>query len=143
MSVEAILAPVFVQVALTFFLLFWTGSARVAALRGGLVKMSDIALGERNWPSRVTRISNTYENQFETPVLFYALVILALVTRQADLLFVILSWIFVAARLAHAFIYTTSNALLWRFRVFLAGTTTLLLMWALFAAKILTGHGTV
>ena len=33
MSVAAVLAPVFVQVGLTFFLLLWMGRARVAALK--------------------------------------------------------------------------------------------------------------
>ena len=47
MSISAILAPLFVQVALTFVLLFWMGRSRVALLRSGEVKVRDIALGER------------------------------------------------------------------------------------------------
>jgi hypothetical protein len=137
MSIAAILAPLFVQVGLTFVLLFMMGSARFAAVKAGQVKVRDIALGERAWPPRATQIANTFHNQFETPVLFYALVALAIVTRQADLLFVVLSWVFVAARLAHAWVYTTSNNVLTRFRIFLAGTGILMLMWAIFAVRIL------
>ena len=139
MTVPDILAPVFVQVALTFFLLVWMGRSRVALLRTKQVRVRDIALGERAWPPRVTQIGNTYHNQFELPVLFYAVVAFALITRQADLMFVVLAWIYVATRLVHAFIYTTSNKLQYRFSVFLAGAVALLLMWVLFAVKILAG----
>lgn len=136
MTVPAILAPVFAQVALTFALLFWMGRVRVSSLQSGAVRMKDIALAQRAWPDRVTQIGNAYNNQFETPVLFYALVAFALVTRKADLLFVVMSWLFVVARLIHASIYTTSNVVKHRFGVFLVGTAILMLMWLIFAARI-------
>ncbi len=99
--------------------------------------MRDIALGERAWPPKVTQVANAFHNQFETPVLFYALVVLALITRQADLLFVVMAWLFVAARLVHAYIHTTSNLVIRRFQAFLAGTVVLMLMWLIFAVRIL------
>ncbi len=137
MSVPAVLAPVFVQVALTFVLLVLMGRARFAAVRAGEVRIRDIALGERAWPAKVMQVSNTYHNQFETPVLFYAAVAFALVTRTADLAFVVLSWLYVAARIGHAFVYVTENKVLLRFRVFLAGTAVLMLIWVLLAVRIL------
>jgi hypothetical protein len=102
MTIPAVLLPVFVLVALTFALLFWMGSARLRALKGGEVGVPDIALRQAAWPERPTQISNAYDNQLQLPVLFYALVPLALITRKADLLFVVLSWMFVATRLVHA-----------------------------------------
>ena len=137
MSIPAVLAPLFVQVALTFVLLFWMGRERFASVRAGQVRVKEIALGERNWPARVQQIANTFHNQFEVPMLFYALVALALLTRQADLLFVLMAWIFVAARLVHAYIYTTSNVVIRRFQAFMAGTTVLMLMWVIFAVRVL------
>ena len=83
------------------------------------------------------QVANAFQNQFETPVLFYALVALAVLTRKADLLFVVLSWLFVLSRLVHAYVYATTNTLLVRFRIFLAGTLVLLAMWIVFAARIL------
>ena len=38
MSIEAILMPMFAQVALTFVLLFWMGFLQAAALRSGAVQ---------------------------------------------------------------------------------------------------------
>src|ERR1700760_2396419 len=109
MSLASVLLPVFVQVALTFALLFWMGSARTSALRNKETKVSDIALGEANWPARVMAVGNSYNNQWQMPVLFYVLVILAWITRKADLLFVVMSWIFVLSRIVHAGIHTTTN----------------------------------
>ena len=37
MSVQAILIPMFVQVGLTFVLLFWMGALRLSAIRTGQV----------------------------------------------------------------------------------------------------------
>ncbi len=137
MSIPAVLAPVFAQVALTFFFLAWTGRARFAAIRASEVQVGDIALGQRNWPARVQQVANTYQNQFELPVLFYILVAFAILTRKADFLFLVMSWIFVATRLVHAAIYTTSNHVPQRFQAFVAGASVLMLMWLIFALRVL------
>ena len=121
MSVQAILLPVFALVALTFSLLFLTGYSRVASVRRGETKVRDIALGQLNWPEHITKIGNSYNSQFQLPVLFYVVVILAYASRAADLLFVILSWVFVATRLGHAYIHVTSNRVGRRFNAFAAG----------------------
>ena len=137
MSIQMILLPVFVQVALTFALLFAMGGARASAVRGGGVKIRDIALGQQAWPEHPTKIANCYGNQLQLPVLFYALVALAIITRQADLLFVLLSWVFVATRLVHAWIHVGTNYVPHRFYAFAAGAIVLLVMWAIFALRIL------
>ena len=105
--------------------------------------MRDIALGERNWPTRIQQIANAYHNQFELPVLFYALVALALFTRKADLLFVVMSWMFVASRLVHAAIHTTSNKVSLRFMAFLVGVLILMVMWIIFAVRIFAAEAGV
>jgi hypothetical protein len=101
--------------------------------------MGDIALGQPNWPPRVMQISNAYHNQFQLPVLFYALVAFALITRKADVIFVVMAWIFVAVRLVHAAIHVTTNRVPVRFYAFLVSAIVLLLMWAIFAIQILAG----
>ncbi len=139
MSVQAVLLPVFVQVFLTFVLLLWTGRVRFAALKAREVKIGDIALGQSAWPDRPAQIARAYHNQLELPILFYVLVVLAMITKKDDLLFVVLEWLFVATRLVHAYIHTGSNAVTRRFTAFLAGFAVLLLMWIIFALRILTG----
>jgi hypothetical protein len=139
MSIRVILLPLFVQVALTFVLLFWMGYARVRALRLGETKIAAIALGQPNWPIKTQQIGNCFANQLQLPVLFYMLTALAMVTRQADLMFVALAWLFVGTRLLHAFIHTTTNYVPNRFYAYLAGAIVLLVMWIIFAARILFG----
>ncbi len=59
--------------------------------------------------------------------------------RTADLLFVVLSWLFVATRVGHAYIHVTSNRVGRRFNAFAAGFAVLVVMWLLFAMRILIG----
>ena len=137
MSVQMVLLPVFVLVGLTFALLLAMVGARRRALVGGETKIPDIALGQPNWPVRATQIGNCYRNQFELPLLFYVLIALALPLRHADLLIVLMSWLFVVTRFAHAGIFVTSNDLGRRSLAWLAGVLVLLAMWIYFALKML------
>ncbi len=140
MSVAAVLAPVFVQVALTFTLMWWMGATRTVSIRSRETRVQDVVLGQNNWPPRITQIGNAYHNQFQLPVLFYVLVILSYLTQKAGLLFVVLSWVFVLSRLVHAAIHTTSNNMLHRFAAFLVGAIVLLIMWIVFALRVLLGY---
>jgi hypothetical protein len=124
-------------VGLIFTLLFMTGGRRLASLRKGYVRIPDIALGQRAWPERVQATSNAYANQFELPVLFFVLVPLAIITRKADVIFVVLSWVFVVTRLIHAGIFITTNDVRQRFTAFVVGVVVLLIMWIIFALRIL------
>ena len=138
MTVQMVLLPVFVQVALAFGLLIWMARVRTSSVSRGETKIRDIALGQPNWPDQPTQISNCFNSQFQLPLLFYVVVILAWVTRQADVIFVVLEWLFVLLRFGHAYVHTTSNHVPTRFRVFAVGMFVLLIMWVYFAFKILT-----
>jgi hypothetical protein len=137
MTQTAILYPVFVQVALTFVLQGWMRRERIGAIRRGELKYKDISLRQQNWPPRAMQISNAFHHQLELPVLFYAVVAFLMITSQVDILFVALAWLFVMARLYHAFIHTTSNKQPHRFLAFAAGSIVLAVMWVAFALRIL------
>ena len=137
MTIQAVLLPLFVQVALTFVLLFWTAHLRLGAVRRGEVHPRDVALRQPNWGPRETQVANAYHNQLELPVLFYVLTILAWITRQADLLFVLMAWVFVALRVIHAAIHVTSNDLSRRFGAFASSVIVLAIMWTIFMVRIL------
>src|SRR3954447_3528337 len=109
MSVRMVLLPVFVLVGLAFALLLGMATMRTRALTGGETRMKDVALGEPNWPTRSAQLGNCFINQFEIPVPFYVLIALALPLRRADLMIVLLSWVFVVTRFVHAGIFVTSN----------------------------------
>jgi hypothetical protein len=137
MSLQAVLLPLFVEVGLTFFLMFWMGRVRIGSIKRGDIRIPDIALGERIWPGRAQQVSNAFHNQFELPILFYVLVILAIISHSADMLFVVMSWLFVLARLGHAYVHTTSNRVPLRMQVFAIGAIILVLMWVIFALRVL------
>jgi hypothetical protein len=137
MTQTAILYPVFVQVFLTFFLQVWMRIERVGATKRGEVKFSDISLRQQKWPARATQIANAFHNQLETPILFYAVVAFLMITSQVNVVFVVLAWLFVAARLYHAYIHTGPNKQPHRSYAYLAGSFVLFVMWALFAIRIL------
>jgi len=137
MSLQAVLLPVFVQFGLTTFLLFWMVVDRRRLFRSGKVRLADVALGEQEpYPPLSRQIGNAYNNQFQMPVLFFALVPLVLIARKADLSFVVLEWGFVVCRLLHAYVHTTSNKLPLRGSWFALGGMFLLMMWILFAARL-------
>ena len=137
MSVQMVLLPLFVQIFLTFALLMGMAMSRGQALKSGETKFKDIALRQPNWPARAAQLGNCYANQFEVPVLFYVLIALALPLRHADLIIVMLSWVFVVTRFVHAVIFVTSNDVRTRSLAWFAGVIVVFVMWLYFALKIL------
>ncbi len=60
--------PLFVEVILTFALLFWLGPLRARDFRSGL-REEDIALRQPNWSKPALQVQYSFSNQFELPVL--------------------------------------------------------------------------
>ena len=137
MSVAAVLAPLFAQVALSFLLLAWQGYLRVGLVRSGAVRMRDIALGEPNWPPDATKAANAFSNQFELPVLFYMAVVVAIVVSAASTAFVVLCWLFVATRVVHAAIHLTDNNVPRRSFAYTAGYVVLVVIWIMLFTGVL------
>ncbi len=92
-----ILYPVFVQVLLVLVVAGMMAVARARAIatmdrqRGN----PDLARGKTVWPEDAAKRAANYSNQFELPVLFYAVVAFALIAKGADLLMLVLAWVFV------------------------------------------------
>ena len=111
MTLPMILAPLFVLVLMTFVIGIVLSTLRTPLLLSGQIRPEAISLRQPNWPPRALAVGYSFQNQFEMPVLFYVLTILALITKHADVLFVVMAWIFVLSRLAHATIHCTTNNL--------------------------------
>ena len=137
MSTKFILLPLFVEIALTFILWFWMAYYRVTLVRSGQVQPRNVDLRQPNWPPHVLQIHNAAHNQIETPLLFYALTILAITARQADMAFVVLAWIYAVFRLLHAYVHVTSNRVSVRGPLFGVSLLVLFIMWVVFAMRIL------
>ena len=123
MSVRWVLLPVFLSVGLTFALLLGMVTTRTRAKKAGAVGND--------------QFGDCFSNQFELPLLFYVLIALALPLRHVDFVMVLLSWVFVVTRFAHAGIFVTSNNLQQRGGAWFAGVLVVFAMWLYFALRIL------
>jgi hypothetical protein len=139
MTIPMILAPLFAEVLLTFVVMLGMMFHRTVALKRGEARLENIALREPNWPVRATQYAYAFSNQFELPVLFYVLTILAMMTHHADLLFVVMAWIFVLFRILQAGVHVTSNKVELRGGFYGIGALVLLLMWIIFIVRIMLG----
>jgi hypothetical protein len=130
------LLPVFIHVALIGFLGARMGSGRVAAARSGETRINDVALDSSRWPEPLRKLGNNFDNQFQLPMMWYAAIAFVLVTGLADAVTVVLSWIFIASRIAHTLIHTESNVVVRRFQAFLVGLFSLLAIWVWFGIRL-------
>ena len=135
--VIAILYPVFAQIILTFALLIAMGWARRKAMLTQGIRFGDIAIDSARWPEDSRKVANCYSNQFELPVIFYVLCLVALMTGKADLLMVTLAWAFVVSRVVHALLHTGSNIVPRRSAAFAVGMILLMIMTGILLLRLL------
>jgi hypothetical protein len=126
-----IMYPVFVQVLLTIVVYCLLGAARSRAVRTVDRQRGnpDLAMGTFTWPDDAAKRANNQRNQFELPVLFYAVVAFALILKGADLTMIVLAWLFVLTRLVHAAIHIGPNKVRWRSPAFALGLLIVAIMW--------------
>ena len=126
-----ILYPVFVQALLTLVVggMMAVARARAIATMDRQRGNPDLARGKTVWPEDAAKRAANYSNQFELPVLFYAVVAFALIAKGADLLMIVLAWLFVISRYAHSFVHVTSNRLRYRAPLFAIGFALLVCLW--------------
>ena len=138
MTIQEVLLPLFLEAILTFALLFWLAPLRTIDFSSGVARPENVALREPNWSKRSLQVGHSYSNQFELPVLFYVLTILAWMTRHADLVFVVLAWIFLIFRYLQAYVHVTSNRVRLRGSFFIVSAIVLAIMWLIYIVEILT-----
>jgi hypothetical protein len=140
MPTQAILLPLFLEVILTFALLFWLAPLRMRDFNTGVPRPENISLREPNWSRRSLQVSYSYSNQFELPVLFYVLTILICFPGiGGSIVFVVLAWIFVIFRYLQAYVHVTSNRVRLRGSFFIVSAIALAIMWVVYIVEILTG----
>lgn len=138
-AVDALIAgAVLAQIALTFAVGVRLTIVRARAMREGAVK-GDVTLSGDGWPPYARQASNSFSNQFEVPVLFYALALMALTLGFAGPVYAGLAWAFVASRAVHAYVHNTSNDIRLRGPSYGVGVLIVLIMAGMAAAAILGG----
>ena len=130
-----IIWPVLSQIFLTLTIFILLGVWKFRAVKAGEVNRQQSALNNRVWPQDVVKISNNIANQFEIPVLFYVLCLVLYSNNNVDIVAIVLAWMFVLSRFAHAYVHLGSNYVQVRFRLFLVMIVMLMLVaWKLAAA---------
>lgn len=125
---EATIWPMIAHVALIFVLYFLLSFRRVRAVKQGRVKV-DRFRDNLEEPAESLTARNCVANQFELPVLFYAVSILLYLVDADNPVTVAGGWLFVALRYAHAYVHVTSNRLRYRRPLFIAGFAVVGLLW--------------
>jgi hypothetical protein len=138
MEHTVILYPVLALAALTFGIALWMGRLRFLAVRRGDLSPSYYELNRGGKvPDYLAKVSQNYDNLLELPILFYVLACLLYVTDKVEPAQLVMAWLFVGSRYVHSYIHTTTNRLRPRMRGFLFGALILIVMWLLFALRLL------
>ena len=82
------------------------------------MRFSDVAVSNERYPEPARLAAANFANQFETPVLFYALIMLAMAVNATGYVMAALAWGFVATRVVHTLIHVGSNDLRLRASVY-------------------------
>jgi hypothetical protein len=136
MSQTAIFWPMLAQVLLVYIVYVVMGRRRFVAVKSGEAKVGQFKTRSTEPASSVT-VANNLSNQYELPVLFYALCLTLNITNGVNYLTLALMWIFVVSRYVHAWIHLTSNKLILRNRSFVLGLVVLGLGWIWLALHLL------
>jgi len=121
MDSKLIFWPVVVQVALTLYVYVRLKSVKARVAEVDRIDRQKMALHPDGWPDSVRKVNNNIRNQFELPVLFYALTLIIWALGAVNPVSLGLAWLFVASRLVHAYIHTGPNIVKYRLKVFTIG----------------------
>ncbi|WP_267552867.1 MAPEG family protein [Rhizobium rhizogenes] len=122
--------PMVAHAVLVFALYALLGWRRNRMVKAGQIRISQFRENHAaDEPAESLVVRNSIANQFELPLLFHACCIVLYVTQADNLAAVILAWLFVATRYAHAFVHVTSNNLRYRSPLFALGFIVLACMW--------------
>lgn len=106
---------------------------RASAVKSGKVEREAFR-DNPDEPTASRVVNRAIANQFELPVLFYAVSILLYIVDADNVVAVGLAWLFVVTRYAHAFVHVSGNRLELRRPLFMAGFVALFAMWIWLAA---------
>lgn len=120
----------------TLAMIFWVfvvgvilALRRKDAFSSGAVRMSDVTVSTERYPVPARLAAANFSNQFETPVLFFALIMVAMEVGATGFVMALLAWLYVATRVLHTLIHVGPNQLRLRSAVYSVGMLTLFGMW--------------
>lgn len=133
---HAILQTVAALMLLTFVVWVYMYVRRFGYIISNRIEAQSVATPEllnSVLPEHVNRPSNNLKNLIELPVIFYAVCIALVASRQADALFVNLAWAYVALRAVHSAVQCSVNIVSLRFAAYALSSIVLGVMVVRFA----------
>ncbi|CAD5258806.1 conserved membrane hypothetical protein [Bosea sp. 62] len=121
--------PALAQILWSFVVLVIMFRRRKRAFANREVGLADIAVSTERYPDTARLAAANFSNQFETPVLFFALILIAIHVGATGYVMAALAWAYVATRVVHTLVHTGTNSLKQRAIVFAAGIACLFFMW--------------
>lgn len=120
----------------TLAMIFWVfvvgvilALRRKAAFASGAVRPDEVTVSTERYPVPARLAAANFTNQFETPVIFFAVVMVAMETGATGHAMALLAWLYVATRIAHTLIHVGPNKLPLRGAVYGIGVIALFCMW--------------
>lgn len=125
------------QAILAMLIVVLMGRIRVPLVLSGAISPADAAAGRAQYPERAQLLSNNFNNQFQLPVLFFVVCLLALWSGGATWIEAVLALAFVVLRYVHAYVHVVVNKVHRRFAVYTAGLAVLAILWLLVLLRLL------
>jgi hypothetical protein len=135
MAAELILWPMVFLAIASLWLYIPMSKARVETVKSGKVKAGVYKLNEGE-PEESRLYNNAIANQFESPVLFYAVCLAIYVTGLAGWPMIILAWAYGFAKLVHIWFHVSANNLRHRRPAFIVSYALLIALWVAFAIQL-------
>ena len=122
----AFIYPVLAHLFLVLGLYIILGLRKSTAVKKKSVDLKDASLNNQAWPPAVVQVSNNIANQFESPILFYALCFIGFLTGIGNVFVIFLCWSYVFLRYVHSYVHISKNIVPYRLRVFVLSLLVLL-----------------
>lgn len=133
----SLIYPLFGMFVLSAAILIVMFRARVRAVKSGQIKAGYFKTYESlNLPEDVIKTARHFSNLFETPVLFYVICILGMISSVDSSLFVTLAWSYVVARAVHAYVHIGRNKLQIRMSVYTLSWLIMAAMWIILLTRV-------
>ena len=136
MKDQLILWPMLVQMIIPLWLYIRLAGGKKKATAEGTVDEARRSLHADAWPDDVIQLNNSIRNQFELPVLYYALVLMLCLLGEITLFAHIVAWLFPLSRILHAMIHTGSNIVPQRRKIFTFGYFVIVVLFMLTAISL-------
>jgi len=125
----SILQPVVALILWSMVMWAWLYATRIPAIVRGKVEMSPsmtTADLNQHLPAKVRWKADNYNHLMEQPTLFYAVALTLALVGAGDGLNAGLAWAYVGVRVVHSLVQATTNIIMARFLIFMAGSLVLL-----------------